>query len=119
MTPHPAPPPPLTPPAPKKKVALVPRDYWPYDNNFNNSPREIVNDDREIIEKIKKSRYSILSVNIRSLNKNIDHMRKIVNELKPDLVSMCETFNPHPGFVGINDYHKIILKKELEKLVED
>ena len=115
MTPHPAPLSPLTPPAPKKKVALVPRDYWPYDNNFNNSPREIVNDDREIIEKIKKSRYSILSVNIRSLNKNIDHMRKIVNELKPDLVSMCETFNPHPGFVGINDYHKIILKKRIGK----
>ena len=102
------------PTVPNKKVSPD-GDFWPYDNDLNNSPREIITNDSVIKGKLDMSKYSILSVNIRSLNKNIDHLRKIVNELNPDVISLCEIFKPHAGFVGINEYHKIILKNRIGK----
>ena len=54
-------------------------------------------------------------MNIRSLNKNIDQLRRIVNELRPNVISLCEIFKPHAGFVGINGYHKIIMKNRIGK----
>ena len=108
-------PPSPVPPDPNKKVSPVPGDFWPYDNNLNNSPREILDNDSEIKGKLDSSKYSVLAVNIRSLNKNIDQLRKIVNELRPNVISLCEIFKPHAGFVGINGYHKIIMKNRIGK----
>ena len=52
--------------------------------------------------------YSLLSLNVRSLNKNIDDLRCLVADLKVDFISLCEIFNPLKNYVKIPGYHDLI-----------
>ena len=60
-------------------------------DEFNNSTK-ILMDNSIIMNEIDQYEYSLLSLNVRSLNKNIDNLRCLVADLKVDLISLCENF---------------------------
>ena len=78
----------------------------------NTSSNTIETDDEKIKEHIIKNKYSILSTNIRSLTKHLTELKTIVSNLETDIIALQEIWNPHAGYVSINNYHKIEMKKE-------
>ena len=65
--------------------------------------------DAEIINKFRENRFSMISMNIRSLTKHLSELRHIASKLKPDIIALQEIWKPHEPFVSIPDYHNIIM----------
>ena len=74
------------------------------------SDKEILLNDHQIKSKIESKKYSALSLNIRSLMRNIDQLKSILNTVQPDFVLLSEIFRPHIGFVATKSFHKIEMK---------
>ena len=81
----------------------------------NTSSNTIETDDEIIKEQVRKNQYSILSTNIRSLTKHLTELKTIVSNLETDIIALQEIWNPHAGYVSINNYHKIEMKKRENK----
>ena len=71
--------------------------------------------DTEINNEICKHQYSILSINIRSITKNILQLRKTVKKLNTTIVACQEVWHPHRGFVNIEGYSNIVVKTRKNK----
>ena len=92
-------------------------------NDSLNTPNDIVKNSKntiyinndEIKKEIKQSKFSILSFNIRSLTKNIMTLKDTVKTLDTDIIGLQEIWNPHAGFVKIDGYKDIIMKKRSGK----
>ena len=80
------------------------------------SDKKILLNDDQIRSKTEAHKYSAVSVNIRSLNRNIDQLRSIMSKIQPDFVLLSEIFNPHEGFVASKNYHKIEMNTYLSVL---
>ena len=81
----------------------------------NTSYNTIETDDDIIHEHIKKHQYSIFSTNIRSLTKHLTELKTIVSNVETDVIALQEIWNPHAGYVNIQNYHKIEMKKREKK----
>ena len=75
-------------------------------------------DDYKINEHISKFKYSIFSTNIRSLTRHLTELKTIINNVETDVIALQEIWNPHDGYVNIQNYHKIEMKKREKKLGE-
>ena len=65
--------------------------------------------DAEIINNFRENRFSMISMNIRSLTKHLSELRHIASKLKPDIIALQEIWKPHEPFVSIPDYHNILM----------
>ena len=84
-----------------------------YDETINPyNSNGICVDDNKIKKIIDNHKYSLFSTNIRSLNRNINQLRCIVNEFQPDFVTISEIFRPQKDFVKLQDYHLIMKTRE-------
>ena len=72
--------------------------------------KKILLNDDQIKSKTELNKYSAVSLNIRSLKRNIDHLKSILSTIKPDFVLLSEIFHPHEGYVASKNYHKIEMK---------
>ena len=79
------------------------------------SDKKILLNDDQIKLKTEANKYSAVSVNIRSLNRNIDQLRSIMSKIQPDFVLLSEIFNPHEGFVASKNYHKIEMNTRVNR----
>ena len=52
----------------------------------------------------------MLTTNIRSLPKHFSELESIIDELKPDVVTLAEVWKPYKAGVTIEGYHEIITK---------
>ena len=77
----------------------------------NTSFNTIETDDDKITKHISNYKYSILSTNIRSLTRHLTELKTIINNLETDVIALQEIWNPHAGYVNIQNYHKIEMKK--------
>ena len=77
---------------------------------------KIITSDKIIMKKMSQFKYSLLSVNIRSLTKNIHHLRQLVGKLNTDFISLSEIFHPLKSYVRIPGYHDIIMRTRESKL---
>ena len=82
---------------------------------INTSYNMIETDDDKIKDHIMKHSYSIFSSNIRSLTKHLTELKTIVSNLETDVIALQEIWNPHAGYVNINNYQKIEMKKREKK----
>ena len=82
------------------------------DEIVKNSKGHIYLNDSEIKSNICKSQYSILSVNIRSLTKNIEDLKVTVKKLNTNIIACQEIWNPHNGFVKIEGYKEILKPRQ-------
>ena len=89
---------------PIPNTAPYPPNFAPYPINarsdeVDNSKKMLMNNS-SIMNEIDQYEYSLLSLNVRSLNKNIDDLRCLVADLKVDFISLCEIFNPLKNYVN-------------------
>ena len=87
-----------------KKKELV------FDDEFNISCRKIETDDNLIKKSMNKYRYSLAAVNIRSISRNIDKLRVIIDKIAPDFILVSEIYKPLVNMVRINGYQDMIMK---------
>ena len=57
--------------------------------------------------------YKIMSLNIRSLNKNYLELEEQVDKYKPDFVCLSEIWSPFSPNGSLKGYHPIVAKKDL------
>ena len=76
------------------------------DTNFY----DIVYDDNIIKKEMDKYKYTILSTNIRSLKKHINHLRNLNKRIETEFISLVEVFCPLIKYVKINGYHDPLVK---------
>ena len=79
------------------------------------SDKKILLNDDQIKSKTELNKYSAVSLNIRSLNRNIDQLKSIMSKIQPDFVLLSEIFNPHEGFVASKNYHKIEMNTRVNR----
>ena len=82
---------------------------------IKNSTGMIYLSDTEINNEICKHQYSIFSINIRSLTKNILQLRQTVKKLSTTIIACQEIWHPHTGFVNIEGYSNIVAKTRKNK----
>ena len=80
-----------------------------FELNINKSVPKLWTNDKEIKDKIE-NKFSLLSINIRSLPKNFLELELSVNKFKPDVVQLSEVWNPHIGAAHLKDYYPQIAK---------
>ena len=100
------------PPTPPNNPIPLPQ---PNTYRVNTSSNTIVTDDETITQHIRNHKYSVLSTNIRSLTKHLTELKTIVSNIETDVIALQEIWNPHAGYVSINNYHKIEMKKREKK----
>ena len=76
---------------------------------------QIWTDDKHIKAKINLSKTSIMSLNIRSLNKNFEQLKQIATEFKTDIIALSEIWNPNTKALKIPNYNEIITKSRPNK----
>ena len=91
------------------KISSNQSSFSRYLSNSDKSS-DIIYEDQILKDKINEGKFSAISLNIRSLTKHIENLRGIVSNIKPDIISLSEVFKPHPGFVSLDNYHRIIMK---------
>ena len=82
----------------------------PIDGITIKSSDKILNNNSNIIKKIEEYRFSILSINLMSLTKNITNLKILTQEIQTDLINVQEIRNPHSDYVKIDNFHNIIMK---------
>ena len=76
---------------------------------------QIWTDNNHIKAKINSSKTSIMSLNIRSLNKNFEQLKQIATDFKTDIIALSEIWNPNTKALKIPNYHEIITKSRPNK----
>ena len=59
---------------------------------------------------MNENKHTMITTNIRSLPKHFAELESIVDELKPDIVTLAEVWKPYSAGVTIEGYHEIITK---------
>ena len=90
-------------------LPLPPKIDSEFELNINKSVPKLWTNDKEIKDKIA-NKFSLLSINIRSLPKNFLELELSVNKYKPDVVQLSEVWNPHIGAAHLKDYYPQIAK---------
>ena len=67
-----------------------------------------MNDDK-LIKKFNENKFSLISINIRSLTKHLSELKQITEKFEPDIITLSEIWRPHGPYVAINNYHEIIM----------
>ena len=88
----------------------------PLVNEMN--PNNILTSNEAILNEINQHQFSLLSLNIRSLNKNINHLRHLVSKVETDLIALCEIFKPLESYVQIPGY-QFIMKTQMALILEE
>ena len=97
-------------PIPPKNLSFSP-SFLPLLGVFPKSRQEIYFNNDSINNKINKEyNFSILSVNVCSLNKKLTKLKQITNEIPTDIICCQEVFQPHTGYVSIKNFHPILTK---------
>ena len=65
---------------------------------------------KNIRTRIDHSKLSLMSLNIRSLNKNLEKLKKTISEFPTDIIAISEIWKPLQQFVTLPNYHPPILK---------
>ena len=73
-------------------------------------PDTIWYNNSDITAKIKNSKISIMSLNIRSLTMHLNQLKNTVNEFPADIISISEIWKPSKDFVALPQYHPLIMK---------
>ena len=72
--------------------------------------KKIWYDNINIRTRIDQSKLSLMSLNIRSLNKNLDKLKKTISEFPTDIIAVSEIWKPEQQFVTLPNYHPPIMK---------
>ena len=91
---------------------IPPRPIFPspFDEKINTSKDFIWTNNFEIKKNITNNKYQMITINIRSLTKIFIELKNIIKTYNPDFITLCEVWKPHPPFVSLEGYHKIITK---------
>ena len=96
---------------PRPKLSHLPFFYPMNPPTERNPPnKKIWYDNINIRTRIDQSKLSLMSLNIRSLNKNLDKLKKTISEFPTDIIAVSEIWKPERQFVTIQNYHPPIMK---------
>ena len=87
---------------------------------FENEPKStnyIWTNQSKIKTKMDEYEYKIMSLNIRSLNKNYLELEEQVDKYKPDFVCLSEIWSPFSPNESLKGYHPIVAKKRPHPLI--
>ena len=71
---------------------------------------KIVTNDMLIDDRLKHYKYSLLSLNIRSLSQHIDNLRNLVSKRNTDFICVSEIFKPYDKYIKIPGFHNPLIK---------